>query len=277
MSNKSLTLSIIIPAYNEERHLGVCLDSIARQSLKPDEVIVVDNNSTDKTAEIARSYPFVTLLHEPEQGLIAARNCGLHAAKGDLLARIDADAILDSDWVKVVKARFQDRKTDTITGPARTCMEPHFPRWQSTFWSRVYFRYALATFRINVLWGPNMVMRRQVWDRIHDEASTKDRAVHEDQDLSVLTRLNGFSIINVPELLISTDGGRFASLGKLLEYNKRRKATLLLHRYNLKRIDHDISSLDARLTELVLMPMALIFGISSAICSIEALLGLRKH
>jgi len=56
-------ISIIIPAYNEERYLGRCLDAIAAQSVRPYEVIVVDNNSSDDTAKVAQRYPFVTLLH----------------------------------------------------------------------------------------------------------------------------------------------------------------------------------------------------------------------
>lgn len=277
MAKKSLTLSIIIPAYNEERHLPECLDAIANQTVKPDEVIVVDNNSTDKTAEIAKQYDFVTLTQEQEQGLIAARNHGLDLASGELLARIDADAILAPTWVEVAQREFANKEVDTITGPALTCIDPHLPKVLSTFWSKVYFRFALATFRIQVLWGPNMVMRSEVWRTIHDETSTKDRAVHEDQDISVLTRLHGFRIKYVDDLLISTEGGRFASISKTLEYNKRRKATLLMHRYNLKRIEHDISPLKARLTEIAMLPLGVVVGILTTISSLERALGLRKH
>ena len=59
MSAKNkLTLSIVIPVFNEQRYIKACLDSIAAQTVKPDEVIVVDNNSTDKTVQIAKKYKF---------------------------------------------------------------------------------------------------------------------------------------------------------------------------------------------------------------------------
>src|SRR5260221_7568754 len=94
----NLRISIIIPAYNEEGHLPACLDAIAAQTLKPDEVIVVDNNSTDKTVEIAKKYPFVKLLNEKRQGLRYTRNTGLDAATGDVIGRIDTDSILSPKW-----------------------------------------------------------------------------------------------------------------------------------------------------------------------------------
>ena len=106
-SNKPLTLSIVIPAYNEENHLKTCLDSIAAQIDRPEEVIVVDNNSTDKTALIAQSYPFVTLLKEPRQGVVFARDKGFNAAKSQIIGRIDADSVLPPDWVTKVKEFYE--------------------------------------------------------------------------------------------------------------------------------------------------------------------------
>ncbi len=101
-----LSLSLVIPAYNEERHLAACLDAVSRQAVMPSEVIVVDNNSTDRTAEIARSYPFVRVVQEPRQGIVFARNAGFDAARGDIIGRIDADTIIPSDWTKHVLAFF---------------------------------------------------------------------------------------------------------------------------------------------------------------------------
>lgn len=269
-------MSIIIPAYNEERHLPGCLDSIAAQKLKPDEVIVVDNNSTDNTVEIAKSYDFVTLIHEKTQGLIAARNRGMNYAKSDLLARIDVDSILDPNWVEIVKDEFSSKEVDSITGPARSWVDTHLPSWHSTFWSRVYFAYALATFRIHVLWGPNMVIRKSVWGEVYPALSTQDRLVHEDQDLSVQLRLHGYSIKNVPRLMISTDSSRFASPSKLREYSKRHRTTLLLHRYDLAKIKRDVSLIEAISIRLMIYPLWALFGIFTAIYHAEVRLGLRK-
>src|ERR1035437_9021599 len=98
MNIKPLTLAIVIPVYNEEFYLKACLNSIAKQTVAPDEVIVVDNNSTDKSVQIAKSYKFVKLLHEKRQHQVFAQATGFNAIKSDIIGRIDADSILPPDW-----------------------------------------------------------------------------------------------------------------------------------------------------------------------------------
>ncbi|HEX5448035.1 MAG TPA: glycosyltransferase family A protein, partial [Candidatus Saccharimonadales bacterium] len=117
MRNKKLTLTIVIPAYNEENYLGACLDSIAEQSVMPDRVIVVDNNSTDKTVEIAKSYDFVRVITETNQHQSFAQATGFDAARSDILGRIDADTVLPVEWVRNVKAHFErEPSLAAITG-----------------------------------------------------------------------------------------------------------------------------------------------------------------
>src|SRR5258708_13450803 len=95
--NKALTLSLVIPAYNEERYLKACLEAVAQQTISPIEVIVVDNNSTDKTADIAQSYNFVRLVSEKKQGRGHARNKGFDLAIGDNIGRVEFDTVLSPD------------------------------------------------------------------------------------------------------------------------------------------------------------------------------------
>src|SRR5690349_12508105 len=103
MPSPHIRVSIVIPAYNEEFHLRSCLQAIADQSQPVHEVIVVDNNSSDQTAKVAATYPFVKVIHEPRQGRVFARNAGFNAATGDVVGRIDADIILPVDWVAHVQ------------------------------------------------------------------------------------------------------------------------------------------------------------------------------
>lgn len=274
----SLTLSFIIPVYNEESHLQACLESIASQSVMPDEVIVVDNNSTDNTAKIAKSFPFVTLIHEKEQGLIPARNKGFKAAKSDILARLDADSILNKDWVVTAKKAFEDESIDAITGPALTFIDPHFPNLQSTFWSKVYLWHSKAVFRFQILWGPNMALRRTAWLGIEDELCTKDHAVHEDQDISVVLTAHNKKLVLVNELVMKTDGRRLAYLPKALEYQKRKKETFALHKANgnlAKARKNGLNPLRAILMMVVVLPLGVVFGILSGLYTIELKLGLR--
>src|SRR5581483_9363549 len=116
-SNKKLTLSIVIPVFNEEDYLEDCLISISKQSVRPDQVIVVDNNSTDLTTKIAQKFPFVTLLHEQKQHQSFAQKTGFDHANSHILGRIDGDTILPKDWVRDVKNIFKtDSSLLAITG-----------------------------------------------------------------------------------------------------------------------------------------------------------------
>src|SRR5207253_642825 len=117
MLNKTLTLTIVIPVYNEQNHLSACLSAIAAQTVMPDEVIVVDNNSTDSSRDIAKQFPFVRLIKEKKQGVLYAKNRGFAAAGSEIIGRIDADSILPPRWVESVKNFMVDDTYAALTGP----------------------------------------------------------------------------------------------------------------------------------------------------------------
>ena len=179
------SISIIIPCFNEERYLGRCLDSIAAQQLSPAEVLVIDNNSTDATAEIARRYPFVTLLREPVQGRVHARNAGFRAARGSILARIDADAVLPGDWTANVAAYFArpGARTTAWTGGA-LFYNVRFPRMVSGVYDVLVFNVNRLFTGHPTLWGSNMALPRELWQSVeHDICLRND--IHEDLDLAI--------------------------------------------------------------------------------------------
>jgi glycosyltransferase involved in cell wall biosynthesis len=86
-------VTVVVPAYNGERYLGAALESILGQDYRPLEVILVDDGSTDGTARVARSYPGVRYLYQPNQGAAAARNAGVAASRGELLSFLDSDDV----------------------------------------------------------------------------------------------------------------------------------------------------------------------------------------
>ena len=108
------TVSIIVPAYNEEKHIRKCLDSLMAIDYPKEklEIIVVDNCSTDKTREIVAGYP-VRLIVENKRNASAARNTGILAAGGKIILNTDADCVADSRLVKEIVKPFAD---DGITG-----------------------------------------------------------------------------------------------------------------------------------------------------------------
>ena len=100
-------ISVIVCAYNEERYLKTCLHSVFAQTRVPDEVIVVNNASTDGTRAVALALPGVRLVDEPCPGLVRAREAGRRHSAGDLLVYLDADSRLPLRWIEQAERRFQ--------------------------------------------------------------------------------------------------------------------------------------------------------------------------
>lgn len=92
-------VSVVVASYNGGRTLPACLDSLRHLNYPDYEVILVDDGSTDNTAQIARHYPEVRTIHQPNFGLSAARNTGIRAATGELVAFTDSDCVVDEDWL----------------------------------------------------------------------------------------------------------------------------------------------------------------------------------
>ncbi len=95
-------VSVIVPVWNDEAGLERCLQRLRSQTL-PDwryEIIVIDNGSTDRSAEVARGYDGVVVAHEPRPGSYVARNTGIRLAQGSVLAFTDADCVPELDWLE---------------------------------------------------------------------------------------------------------------------------------------------------------------------------------
>ncbi|MEW6302774.1 MAG: glycosyltransferase [Verrucomicrobiota bacterium] len=92
-------VSVVVACYNGERTLKTCLDSLERLNYPSYEVILVDDGSTDSTPQIASLYPKIRYLRHDNLGLSAARNTGIQAAQGEIVAFTDADCRADEDWL----------------------------------------------------------------------------------------------------------------------------------------------------------------------------------
>ncbi len=109
-------VSVVVAAYNAEATLSACLDSLGRLNYPDYEIIVVDDGSADRTAEIARAAEVKVLACE-HRGLAAARNAGIEAAHGEIVAFIDADAAADSDWLYHLVETMRRREAAAAGGP----------------------------------------------------------------------------------------------------------------------------------------------------------------
>ncbi|MEM3736728.1 MAG: glycosyltransferase [Candidatus Bathyarchaeia archaeon] len=115
-SPTNLACSVVVIARNAEATLEACLRSIKKQSRYPDEIIVVDNGSTDSTSKVATRME-VRVISEPRRGRARARNAGIKAARGDLIVFIDSDAVADESWL-VNLLKYQGLEDERVAGVA---------------------------------------------------------------------------------------------------------------------------------------------------------------
>ncbi|MDE1874466.1 MAG: glycosyltransferase family 2 protein [Patescibacteria group bacterium] len=110
-------VSIVIPAHNEEEFLPATITAALAQDYPDFEIIVVDNASIDRTSEVARSFGGVTVVYEPNKGLLHARERGRREASGEIIVNMDADCLPEPDWLSRGAAHLHDPAVVAATGP----------------------------------------------------------------------------------------------------------------------------------------------------------------
>lgn len=115
--NKIPTVSVIVPAYNAEKNIATLIESLLDLDYPKEllEIIIVDNNSNDRTKEIVKRYP-VKLSEKNIQSSYAARNLGIKNANGNILAFTDADCIVDPQWIKNAVTCLSRKNADLLAG-----------------------------------------------------------------------------------------------------------------------------------------------------------------
>ena len=117
--NEMPFVSIIIPVFNDNKSLRICLTALSGQTYPKDqyEIIVIDNNSKETVSDVTHDFEQVTLVHESQPGSYIARNKGLSVAKGDIIAFTDADCVPDSEWLeKGVSALLSKQNVGLVAG-----------------------------------------------------------------------------------------------------------------------------------------------------------------
>jgi glycosyltransferase involved in cell wall biosynthesis len=222
-----MKISVVIPAYNEEAYLGTCLDSLMQQEVKPDEIIVVNNNSTDKTVAVAKKYP-VRIVTEKEQGMIQARNRGFNEAQYEIIARTDADTIVPPDWIKKIKEQFKNKQTIAFSGPANFYDLPDVVQ-NTQKWTFSYMRIFKQIMKHDGMYGPNMALRKNVWEKIKDTVCMKDKDVHEDLDLAIHLAPFGHIIFDYQFCVLSSFR-RWKKIESYIEYTNRMIKSISKHK-----------------------------------------------
>lgn len=160
-------ISVVIPAYNEETYLPACLDALNKQTYPKDkfEIIVVDNNSKDKTSKIAKASGALVIT-EKSQGHVFALNAGMNKAHGEIIATTDADTRVNKNWLKIIERAFRDPEVVAVTGPAWYHSQSKTKRY---FVKYSYYLYLKLHFAVGKpsLSGLNLAVRRSAFYKIN--------------------------------------------------------------------------------------------------------------
>lgn len=170
----NMKLSIVIPAYNEEKYVGKCLEYVFREIKKSNfdiEVIVVNNASTDNTRKVAESFSEVRVVDEFQKGLVRARSAGYKASSGDIIANIDSDGWLTEGWIEKVFQEFEkDPNLVALSGPYIYPEMPWIFNGVVKLWYGVGVTFHLFNqyiiHRGAMLQGGNFIVRRSAMDKI---------------------------------------------------------------------------------------------------------------
>ena len=213
-----MTISVIVCAYNEAASVAACLHSLLSQTRPPDEVIVVNNASSDDTGELARAIPGVRVIDEPKKGLVVARETGRLAARGEILAYLDADCRAPLQWLERMEQRFERAPAVVaVTGPYR------FYDWDLL--GRLLIRgydllvapptHLLVHYGLGagaILYGGNFAVRREALTRIGGFDKTIE---FHGEDTNLGRRLTPLGTVAIArECWLWTSARRYRAMGK---------------------------------------------------------------
>ncbi len=183
-----LRVVVVIPCLDDAGFLAVCLEALAHQTRRPDEVLVVDNGSSDGSQDVARRAR-ATLAHEKRRGIwpAASRGYDIASRTADVIARVDADSVPPEDWVERVAAAFEaEPRLEALTGAATFYGGNAVTHYLGEHWYiGLMYRLLTPAFGHPPVFGSNFAMRTTLWRRVRTLVLRTDPTVHDDLDLSI--------------------------------------------------------------------------------------------
>ena len=209
-------ISILIPAYNEEKYISTCLESLLKIGYKNYEIIVCDNGSTDKTCEKIKEYPEVVLVHEKIKGPNAARNKAFSVSKGEIVVTIDADSVPVGDWFNNAIKHFNKSGVVAVSGICKLDSKriySLFVFWvqKSLFFRFVHFFVHRILKKYGLMFGANAWYTRDALMKIggfKNEIEFYGDDAHTAEMLTMVGR-----IIYDPKVIVLTSARRYEGNG----------------------------------------------------------------
>ncbi|MCO4239832.1 glycosyltransferase family 2 protein [Pseudarthrobacter sp. MDT3-26] len=205
------TVSVIIPTRNDAPKLKTCLALLSQQSRPADEIIVVDNASSDDTSAICATAG-VRRIPVDLPGIPATAAAGFDAAAGEIIARLDTDSRPPQDWLEHVERILQASGPLTaVTGPADFYGGNLLVRWTGRYlFLGGYFTVVGFLMGHPPVFGSNFALRRGVWAAIRTIVVRDNADVHDDFDISYRLRPD-MTVIYDPTLRVGVSARPFAS------------------------------------------------------------------
>lgn len=199
--NSSPKLSVVIPTFNEEKHVSACIDSLLEQVDAPSyELIVVDGGSSDSTEEKVKSYgDKVTFIRQKSKGVGGARNDGFEISKGNILVTTDADTVLEPRWLSKIHAGFENPDVVCVYGPA-TALEKSSRKYDTVFKISVGLTYLVDKLGMKWTYGFNTAFRKDAFKKVGGYSSIK---ICDDFEIAVRLKKLG-KIVYYPNLTAYT-------------------------------------------------------------------------
>lgn len=222
MQNSKPNVSVIIPAYNEEAYIEKTLEALQRQDYANFEVIVINNASSDRTAEKVAAFIYrnnlhfqFRLVHERRQGTQWARECGRRVATGEIIAQLDADCLPPAGWITKGVTLLQAHHLVAVAGPYDYFDSPFFIRaftYASQCWFLSPLNKLLQRFRKGgVMIGGNVFIRASALEK----CGGYNTALHfygDDADMAVKLSAVG-AILFTPTTMVKSSSRRYSASG----------------------------------------------------------------
>lgn len=227
-----MKISVVIPAFNEEKYIAKCLESLKNQIEPPYEIIVVDNNSTDNTVKIAKKFG-VKIIKEKIQGIRPARDAGFNEAKGEIIARTDADTIAPKDWTKRIRESFSN--DNTLLGLSGTAHYYNIPdilqhkNWVATSAPK----FVKFFMKHDGMLGFNLALRKKTWDMVKNEVCLDDSQMHDDADLAIHIAKYG-KVFFDKEIVVHTSLRQLKRKKELIDYIVIKSLKTVWHKKHFK-------------------------------------------
>lgn len=179
-------ITLYVPGYNADGHIAACLEGALRQTLRPAEILVIDDGSRDRTAEIAARYGVKILRHEQNRGLAAARNTAFQNSRHELVAALDADCVPAADWLERLAQHFADPNVAGASGRVEEAVQTSVAdRWRKTHMPQHWGDAPLRNPRF--LFGANTVFRKSA---VLEAGGYDERCRTNGEDVDIAARIN---------------------------------------------------------------------------------------